>query len=147
MPWLLFLLALAAGAANPFQSGANAQLNKQLQQPVLAGVFVYATGFAVLLIVQLLQHQALPATSRLAMVNWWAWLGGLISIISTMVGLTIAQRMGSGLFTGCSLTASLITSVVLDQFGLVGFRQHTASPGRLVGCCFLAAGIWLVARF
>jgi len=147
MPWLLFLLALAAGAANPFQSGANAQLNKQLQQPVLAGVFVYASGFAVLLIVQLLQHQALPAQSRFAMVNWWAWLGGLISIISTMVGLTIAQRMGSGLFTGCSLTASLITSVVLDQFGLVGFRQHTASPGRLVGCCFLAAGIWLVARF
>ena len=79
--------------------------------------------------------------------NWWAWLGGLISIISTMVGLTIAQKMGSGLFTGCSLTASLITSVVLDQFGLVGFRQHTASPGRLAGCCFLTAGIWLVARF
>ena len=146
MPWLLFLLALAAGAANPFQAGANAQLNKQLQQPVLAGVFVYASGFAVLLIAQLLRHQALPA-SRFAMVNWWAWLGRLISIISTMVGLTIAQRMGSGLFTGCSLTASLITSVVLDQFGLVGFRQHTASPGRLVGCCFLAAGIWLVARF
>jgi bacterial/archaeal transporter family-2 protein len=146
MPWLLSLLALAAGAANPFQSGANAQLNKQLQQPVLAGVFVYASGFAVLLIVQLLRHQALPA-SRFATVSWWAWLGGLISIISTMVGLTIAQRMGSGLFTGCSLTASLITSVVLDQFGLVGFRQHTASPGRLVGCCFLAAGIWLVARF
>src|ERR1700684_759290 len=100
MPWLLFLLAVAAGAANPFQSGANAQLNKQLQQPVLAGVFVYASGFAVLLIVQLLRHQALPA-SRFAMVNWWAWLGGFISIISTMVGLTIAQRMGSGLVTGC----------------------------------------------
>jgi transporter family-2 protein len=50
------------------------------------------------------------------------------------------------LFTGCSLTASLITSLALDQFGLVGFRQHTASPGRLAGCCFLAAGIWLFVR-
>ena len=49
MPWLLFFLRLIAGAANPFQAGANAQLNKQLQQPVLAGVFVYATGFLVLL--------------------------------------------------------------------------------------------------
>jgi bacterial/archaeal transporter family-2 protein len=146
MSWLFFVLALAAGAANPFQAGANAQLNKQLQQPVLAGLVVYATGFAGLLVLQLAQHPALPSQSRLATVNWWAWLGGFISILSTMAGLTLVHKLGSGLFTGCSLTASLITSLALDQFGLVGFRQHTASPGRLAGCCFLAAGIWLFVR-
>jgi bacterial/archaeal transporter family-2 protein len=147
MPWLLFLLALAAGAANPFQSGSNAQLNKQLGQPVLAGVFVYASGFVCLLLLQLLRRHTLVPEAPVAGVSWWAWLGGLISVVPTMVGLTIAQKMGAGIFTGCSLTASLITSVLLDQFGLVGFRQHSASPARLAGCGLLIAGIWLVARF
>ncbi len=147
MAWLYLVVALLAGAANPFQSGANAQLNKSLQQPLFAGLIVYATGFAGLLMLQLVQHPALPAHAKLAGVNWWAWLGGLTSILSTMAGLTLAQKMGSGLFTGCSLTAALIASVVFDQFGLAGFRQHTASPARLAGCCLLAAGIWLVARY
>lgn len=147
MTWLFFLLALLAGAANPFQAGANAQLNKQLQHPILAGVFVYVSGLAGMLVLLLARRQGLPGQSQVAGVNWWAWLGGLISIGSTMAGLTLAQKLGSVTFTGCSLTASLVASVALDQFGWMGFRQHTASPGRLAGCCLLAAGVWLVARF
>ena len=147
MAWVSFLLALAAGAANPFQAGANAQLNKQLQQPVLAGLVVYASGFTLLLICQLLRLQPSPAGARLASVNWWAWIGGPVSVLSTMIGLTVAQRMGSALFTACTLTASLVTSIALEQYGLAGFRQHTASPGRLAGCLFLTIGIWLVVRF
>ncbi|AXC10865.1 Integral membrane protein [Acidisarcina polymorpha] len=146
MSWLFILLALLAGAANPFQAGANAQLNKQLGHPVLAGVVVYATGLAGLLLVLLARHSASPSQPQIASVNWWAWLGGLISIGSTMAGLMLAQKLGSVAFTGCSITASLIMSVTLDQFGWMGFRQHAASPGRLVGCCLLAAGVWLVAR-
>jgi transporter family-2 protein len=147
MPWLFLLLALVAGTVNPFQAGANAQLNKQLQQPVLAGMLVYASGFAALLVILLIRSHRLPNASSFAMVDWWAWLGGLVSVVSTMVGLTVAQRLGSGVFTACSLSASLITSMALDQFGLAGFRQHSVSPGRLAGCCFLTAGIWLVVRF
>ncbi len=146
MSFLLLLVALAAGVANPFQSGLNAELNKQLGKPLWATLSVYATGLAALLLVQLFVREALP-TSRLSGVPWWAWLGGAVSIVSTIIGLTIAQKLGSTLFTGASLSASIITSVLLDQFGLIGFKQHTASPGRLVGCGLLCAGVWLVARF
>jgi transporter family-2 protein len=83
----------------------------------------------------------------LASVPWWAWLGGLVSVLSTFTALTIAQRMGSGLFTGASVTASLVVSVLLDHFGLLGFRQHTASPARVAGCALMVAGLWVIARF
>ncbi len=146
MPFLLLLVALAAGVANPFQSGLNAELNKQLGKPLWATLSVYATSLAALLLLQLFLRQALPA-GRISSVPWWAWLGGVVSIVSTIIGLTIAQKLGSTLFTGASLSASLITSVLLDQFGLIGFKQHSASPGRLVGCGLLCAGVWLVARF
>lgn len=146
MTWLLFLAALAAGTANPFQSGVNAQLNRQLAQPLWATIIVYATGLLALLVFQLFAQQPLPF-DKLTSVPWWAWLGGIVSIISTVIALSIAQRMGSGLFTGATLTASLVTSVLLDHFGLVGFRQHTASPARMLGCALMIAGVWLVARF
>ena len=146
MSFLLLVVALAAGVANPFQSGLNAELNKQLGKPVWASLSVYASGLAALILIQLFVREAVPS-GRLGNVPWWAWLGGAVSIISTIIGLTLAQKLGSTLFTGASLSASLVTSVLLDQFGLVGFKQHTASPGRLVGCGLLCAGVWLVARF
>lgn len=145
MSWFLALIALAAGAANPFQSATNAELNKQLGQPLWAALAVYATGLAGLLLVQALVRQPFPGSVQ--QVSWWAWTGGLISLASTVAGLMLAQKLGSGLFTGLTLTASLLTSVLLDQFGLLGMKQHTASPGRLVGCALLVGGVWLVARF
>lgn len=147
MPWVLFLVAVAAGAANPFQAGSNAQLNRQLGSPVWAAVIVYASGLAGLLVVQLFLREPLPTAVRFAQVNGWAWLGGIISIASTMAGLTLAQKLGSGVFTGLSITAAVGLSTLLDQFGWMGFRQHTASPARLAGCVLLVLGTWLVARF
>jgi transporter family-2 protein len=147
MIWLNILIAIAAGAANPFQSGTNAQLNKQLQHPLWAGIIVYATGLAGLLVVQIFVRDAFPTGVEMGGVSRWAWYGGLISIASTMAGLLLAQKMGSGVFTGASLTAALVSSVALDHFGLVGFKQHAASPARMAGCALMVAGIWLISRF
>lgn len=146
MTLVFVLIALAAGAANPFQSGTNAQLNKQLSQPVWAGIWVYATGLLGMLLVQLVLRQPTPGGQTIAAVKPWAWIGGLISIASTMAGLMLAQKMGAGIFTGLTLTASLVASVVLDQFGLIGFAQRTASPARLVGCGLMIAGAWMISR-
>ena len=146
MTILFALIALLAGAANPFQSGTNAQLNKQVGQPMWAAIWVYATGLAGVLIVQLFLRESFPGAQTLSGVKWWAWLGGLISIASTVAGLMLAQKMGSGIFTGLTLTASLVTSVVLDQFGLIGFAQKTATPARLIGCGLMVAGAWMITR-
>lgn len=145
MGWFAFLVALVAGAANPFQSATNGELNKQLQQPVWAGIAVYATGLAGMLVIEALVRQPLRS-GNVGAVSWWAWTGGLISLASTFAGLLLVQKLGSGIFTSLSLTASLIVSVLLDQFGLLGLKQHTASPGRLVGCALLIAGVWLIGR-
>ena len=147
MTWIVVLLAIGAGLANPFQAGTNAELNKQLGTPLWAGVLVYGTGLVGLLLLQVFLREALPAAGRVATVPWWAWVGGTISIASTMAGITLAQRMGSGAFTAITITAALLCSVVLDQMGWVGFRQHTASPGRLAGCALMVAGVWMISRF
>ncbi len=146
MSFLLFLAAIAGGTANPFQSGTNAELNKQLTSPFWATVTVYTLGLALLLLLQLFLRQPLPV-GKLHAVSWWAWLGAPISLISTFIALSIAQRMGSAIFTGVTVTASLVTSVLLDHFGLIGFKQHTASPARMAGCAIMIVGLWMISKF
>jgi bacterial/archaeal transporter family-2 protein len=114
MTWVFILAALVAGTANPFQSGINAELNLRLDQPVWASIAVYLTGLIGLFLILLYLPRSVPF-GKAASVPWWAWLGGLVSVISTIVALTVAQKLGSGVFTGVSVTASLITSVLLDH--------------------------------
>jgi bacterial/archaeal transporter family-2 protein len=146
MAWFALLVAILGGAANPFQGATNAELNKGLAQPVWACAVVYATGLLGLVLVLVAMRQSFPV-GRASAVPWWAWMGGLISLGSTIAGLTMTQKLGSGLFTAASVTTAMVTSVLLDHFGVVGLRQHTASPGRMVGCALLIAGVWLVAKF
>lgn len=145
MAFFGFLFALLAGAANPFQSATNGELNKQIGQPIWAGIIVYATGLAGMLVIELFVRQPAPF-ARAGGVSWWAWMGGLISIASTIAGITLVQKLGSGIFTSLTITAALVVSVLLDQFGLVGLKQHPASLGRVIGCGLLIAGVWLVGR-
>lgn len=145
MAWFALLISLVAGAANPLQSATNGELNKQLQQPLWAGIATYVTGLLGMLLIQLFVRQPLPA-GQVAGVSWWAWLGGIVSVLSTMAGLTMVQKLGSGIFTSLSVTASLVVSVLLDHLGLLGLKQHPLSVTRVIGCGLLIAGVWLVGR-
>ena len=145
---LSYIFAFLAGSASPVQAGASSELNKGLASPIWSALFVYASGLLGVLLVQLILRQAWPG-QRFGSnsLPWWVWTGGILSIASTLSGLTLAQKMGSGMFTGLSLTASLLTSIVLDQFGLMGFRQHPLSSLRVTGAGLMIAGIWLIAKF
>lgn len=147
MNWIFYFLAGAAGAANPAQAGANAELRKSLGQVLVPSIAVYASGLIGIFILQLILREAWPTSSKYSGVPWWAWFGGLLSVGSTLAGMTLAQRMGSGTFTGISLTAATVSSVLLDQFGWMGFQVHHASWPRVAGCALMIGGIWLIATF
>jgi transporter family-2 protein len=147
MGWLLYLFVVAAGSFSAIQAGANAQLRKSLDQPLLAALFVYGSALIALLIMVPFARLAGFGQSKAAEVPWWAWLGGLLSIVSTMAGLMLAKKMGSMFFTATTVTCSLVCSVLLDHFGWVGFEVHRVNPLRLVGCTLLCAGLFLVSRF
>src|ERR1700753_756011 len=125
MMWLIVLLAIGAGAMNPLQ-GTNAQLFKYWQQPIWTTAWVYASALAGMLLVQIFVRQSLPTAANVQAAPWWAYVGGITSIGSTLISLMFAQKLGSGMFTGLSVTASVIVGILLDHMGWVGFKQHTA---------------------
>lgn len=147
MTWLILLIAIAAGAFNPSQAGANAELNKQFGHIVPAAIIVYASALASLLLVQFILRQPFPDHGRLLDIPWWAWLGGLISLAPTIAGLTLAQKIGAGAFTGVTVTAAVVISILFDHFALMGFKAHPASVPRIAGGALMIAGVWLIATF
>ena len=147
MQWIAIVFALVAGAANPFQAGTNAALKTQLTQPLWATLWVYATGLLGVLLVQAFVRQPLPSASQASSAPWWAWMGGLISIVATFAGLMLAQKLGSGIFTCISITASIVVSIGVDHYGLLGVKQHSASPMRMAGGLLMVVGVWMVSKF
>jgi len=147
MKLLFYVFVMAAGCSSAIQAGANGQLRKSLNQPLLAALCVYGSAFVALLVAVPFTRLPEVVPGKIAQVPWWAWLGGLLSITSTMAGLVLAQRMGSLFFTAATVTCSLICAVMMDHLGWVGFEAHPINAGRLVGCALLLAGLYLVSKF
>ncbi len=145
MPVLIGLCAVVAGMLSTVQSGANASLNKALGQPILAAFAVVATNLLVYLIAALFVGVGWPGSDRIAATPWWAWIGGVCGGLYVLAAIFLAERLGAAVFTGLVVTAGIVTSIVLDHFGLVGFQQHSAGLWRIAGGAIMVGGLLLVS--
>ena len=144
---LATMFVAAAGALNAVQSGSNATLARSLGRPWLVGVLVSLVTAAALVAGMLVTGARMPEPGKLATVPWWAWTGGLCGAAYVVSTLFFAEGMGAGLFTGLTITAGIVASIVVDHFGLVGFQQHTATAMRITGAAVMIVGLVIVARF
>lgn len=145
MPILIGLFTVVAGVLTTLQSGANASLNKALGQPILAALAVVATNLVVYLVAIPFVGLHWPTAERIAGAPWWAWLGGIFGGVYVLSAIFFAERLGAAVFTGLVVTAGIVTSILLDHFGWVGFEQHTAGLGRIAGGALMIGGIILVS--
>ena len=147
MPFLIGLIAIVAGVLNTVQSGANVTLNKTLGQPVAVALIVALTNMVVYLLAGTVLGLSWPGVARIGQVPWWAWLGGAMGAVYVLSVIFLADRLGAAVFTGLTVTAAIVTSVLLDHFGWVGFQQHVAGLWRIVGCLLMVGGLALVSVF
>ena len=148
MTILFALIAVMAGILNTVQSGANATLGRSLESPMLLTAFAVVAGNLVVYLLAIpIAGLPWPSAAKVAQVPWWAWIGGLLGACYVLTVIFLAQKLGAAVFTGLSVTAAIITSVLLDHFGWVGFQQHTAGLWRLLGCVLMIGGLALVSAF
>ena len=147
MSWVLYAFALLAGALNTVQSGANVTLNKTLDQPILAALVVAAVGAVVYLLAAPFMGLGVPSAEKVAQVPCWGWLGGALGAIYVLSMILIAGRVGAAAFTGLTVTSAIVTSILLDHFGWLGFDVQTAGLWRLLGGALMIVGLVLVCVF
>ena len=144
---LPYIIVACAGALNAVQSGGNAQLSRSLGRPWLVALVVSCITALAFVVPLLATGTQMPDAGRLQGVPWWAWAGGLCGAAYIASTLFFAEQMGAGLFTGLTITAGIIASIAVDHFGLVGFKQHSASLLRMGGAALMVAGVTLVGRY
>lgn len=148
MPILFWLAAIVAGISNPLQSASNSELLKRMEAPIVAAFTVYLIASTCLLVaIPFVGFPLRSAVGKLAGAPWWLVLGGLCNVTFLLASLTVTKKLGSGTFTTLVVVSAVVTSVILDHFGLLGLEQRALTPLRAGGCALAIAGVVLITRF
>lgn len=147
LPWLFFAVALLAGTLITVQTGSNARLKEAFGEALPAVIISSSVGIILLVAVTLAARIPWPSLPSIAGTPWWGWLGGALGAIYAVTSVLLARELGAATLTALVVTGQLLCSVVLDHFGWVGFTEHAAGIGRIVGCVLMVAGFVLIARF
>ena len=143
----LYPLILIAGALQAWGPPMNGALRKSLENPWLASTVSFLPIVALLLVVWFCLPSPMPSAKGIAAMPWWAPLGGLVGGFAVITGLLFVDRIGAGPFAGLTITANILMSLVIDQFGLFGIQQHSLNIGRILGGALMTGGIVLIALF
>lgn len=147
MVWVYLLIALIAGALMPLQAGVNAQLSRWVGSPAAAALVSFAVGALGLFAYCAVLRTQVPAWGALASSPWWVWVGGLLGAVFVTAAASLAPRLGAATFISLTIAGQMLVSILLDQFGLVGFAERPATPLRLFGALLLVAGVLLIRKF
>jgi transporter family-2 protein len=140
------LLALAAGAALPVQTGINARLATFVGGPIRASAISFAVGTIVLVLLALIATRGVVSTGRLGSVPWWGWLGGAVGAGYVASAVAAARPLGALNLFVAVIFGQIVCSVVLDHYGVL-YREHQLNAGRIAGVVLLAAGVAMVRFF
>ena len=148
---MLYIVIAMTGFLIAIQAGCNATLEKSLQNPVLSAFLSFCACTASLHIAyavySAITRTPMPRAAQWSSVPWWGWVGGALGAVYILCMVLTAERVGSGIFVGLTVTATIVASLVMDHYGLLGFKQHTAGPGRILGGVLMVAGMLLIGKF
>ncbi len=140
-------IALLAGAGLAAQVGFNSHLRTKLGHPIHAALTNFGVGLACLLALALAIAVPWPRAESAGQAPWWAWMGGVVGACYVAASAAFARRLGAAGWLAAIVTGQMLTSIVLDHFGLLGFAIHPTSFLRLVGAVLLLFGVVLVLWF
>lgn len=139
------LLAVAAGAGLTIQIGMNSTLSRTIGSTLWASVTNFTIGLLALVICALaLGGRIAPAS--IAQVPAWAWLGGLLGAGYVASATLLGPRLGALALLALLLAGQLLSALLVDQVGALGFPRVPVTSTRLLGAVLLVAGALLIVR-
>lgn len=140
-----YLLACVVGVFSPLQSILNGRLRVATGSPIIAAFISFAGGVVLLTIITLLVQKkiVLPKTDINGVsLPWWIYTGGIFGILVVGGTTIIIGELGSVLTTSLFLTGQLITSMIIDHFGMFGMEKKEISIKKIC-----VAGIMVISLF
>lgn len=138
---MLVVLGVTAGLSVPLQLAFNAQLTRDVQSPYIAGFFIFLIGVVAMSIVISVLRPTLPSLGTLSAMPPTVWLGGILATIYILIIVFVTPKLGVGMTTALVLVGQLMTSTLLDHFGVFGNPEDRVDPLRLFGLLLMLGGV------
>lgn len=136
------LTGIIAGISMAVQGSLNTLLSKVIG--LLEATFmVHLIGTAALVVLLLLRlgHGNL---ARVGEAPWYAYLGGLLSIIILYAVMASISKLGVSIATTAIIVGQVSTALIIDHFGLFGLREIPFTWWKVLGIALLATGAKLM---
>jgi transporter family-2 protein len=146
-PALLYPFTLVAGALQAAGNSMNAKLRDALVNPWLAAAVSFIPIVFLFAFIFMVRPSPLPSPDQLSAMRWWGPFGGLAGAVAVFGGLAFVDKVGAGPFNGLLITANILTSLAIDNFGWFGMPGATQSLPHLVGGALMVGGIVLITKF
>jgi Uncharacterized protein conserved in bacteria len=138
-------VAVAVGAGLAVQIGMNATIGRTMGSPLWGAIANFTTGLVALVACAFVVG-ARYTPGSIGQVPAWAWFGGLLGATYVASVTILGPRLGGLALLALVLVGQLVASLLVDQFGVLGFPRIPVTPTRLVGAALLIVGTLLIVR-
>jgi len=140
---LLLVLMFCGGIAVAVQPSINGRLAQKVGT-IESSCISFAVGTLLLLAVVLVSGKG--TLRGVTNASWWELTGGCLGAFFVTMTIVAIPRIGTTAAMAAVIGAQLTTGVLLDHFGLFGFRTIPLDGKRAVGVALLMAGTSLIIR-
>ena len=139
MTMLYYLLLLLAGALQGVMVSLNGQLGNYYS---MFAICFFVHGIALILLLAYLLAKRTKLDFRGA--PWYVYLVGIFGIAIVASSSWCTLKVGASVMLAISTAGQIISSQLIDQFGLFGMPVQKFRVKQLPGYLLLAAGVALV---
>jgi bacterial/archaeal transporter family-2 protein len=142
----LALLGILAGASFVVQATVNSELRMILGSPSWAAFISYLGGTVVMALVVGLTRQPFSPPAALGRGGWWAWSGGIFGAVYVVITILLLPRLGATTVVALLVFGQMLTSLIVDHYGVLGIMQRSADLPRVLGAILVLVGVILIRR-
>ncbi|MBJ2067485.1 DMT family transporter [Serratia odorifera] len=137
-----YVIAFAAGLGITLQTTVNSQLAQGLGgDSVTAALFSFAAGAFSLGVYSLLRGGLFTSLTAIPSQPLWSLTGGLIGACALFSYVVLAPKIGFSALLGLAIVGQLISSQMIDHFGLLGAIRRPVSLLKLGGMLVMLTGL------
>ncbi|MCS4486508.1 DMT family transporter [Staphylococcus americanisciuri] len=143
--WLI--LGLIFGCAPPIQAAINSSLGQSLNSPFFAALISFAVGTLTLFVITALVHrryQIQHEHAQFGPLRWWYFIGGLLGVLFVTTTIILTAQIGVTYTLITVMLGQIITSLLIDHFGLLGITPRKISKQRILGLIIILFAISLI---
>ncbi|HDS1679446.1 TPA: DMT family transporter [Pseudomonas putida] len=137
-------MALLAGFVLPYQAASNAAVGRALGHWLWGAFTSLAVSSVVVITALLILRVPMPDLSKAVQGPWWLWIGGVLGALYVAGAAALTPKLGTAGFLVLVVAGQILTSVIVDHFGLMGVASKPVNLARVAGVLLILGGVLLV---